>query len=435
MSLDGTREQLARNPLQPGARKGAGQQDGWPSSAPLDAQTCADMSERFGHDFSSVRVHSDDGAAASARSLDALAFSFGSQIVFGSGRPPPGSAARERLLAHELAHVVQQDGSVGTDGRAGADTSTLEIEADRAAASVMTGRRPRIAHRASGAAPLRQANPTPPSPKPRRQEWSNVGREKNFDAELDRSIGWLTLKMRVKFVQDNSVEPWPSVARFTQFQQDFCRTVQERWSFKHFLVPTHPCPDEPQRTVVRLQVTPVTSGENSTATVTYTSSDKQSSAWGKRASLDVLDTERRSDIPQTPAEHEFGHMLGLNHIHCARNADECYGVDRTEKADILGSGSYVSPRDYEVFSEVMSTITGCAYGVQAASFIPTSRGPDIGGAIGALVGGAAGGLAGIALGATLGPVGALIGGLIGIIGGGIGGFFAGQAIGTPAVPS
>jgi hypothetical protein len=425
-----------RDPHLTRARNAAAHQFTQRAGAPLDAHTREEMSERFGYDFSGVRVHSDERAAASARGLDALAYAYGSHIVFGSGHYAPTTAAGKQLLAHELAHVVQQDADVVGAERASAETSTLEREAGHAATSVRGGGKPRVAHRASAGIALREAKPAPPAPaKPQRQEWLNVGREKNLDAELDRSAGWLTFKMRVKFIQDDSVEPWPSVARFTQFQQAFCRTVQERWSFKHFLVPKSPCPDEPQHAVVRVQVTPVTSGEHSTARVTYTSTDKQSSAWGKAANLDVRDTGRRSDIPQTPGEHEFGHMLGLNHIHCARNADECYGVGREEKADILGKGSYVSPRDYEVFSEIMSTITGCPYVVQAASTIPTSRAPDIGGAVGALVGGSLLGLAGMAIGAALGPVGALVGGLIGVIGGGIAGYFGGRAIATPEVPS
>ncbi len=61
-----------------------------------------------GADFSRVRVHTDDRAAASARAVDAHAYTVGSHIVFDRGRYAPATPAGQRLLAHELAHVVQQ---------------------------------------------------------------------------------------------------------------------------------------------------------------------------------------------------------------------------------------------------------------------------------------------------------------------------------------
>lgn len=78
---------------------------------PLETSARGFMEQRFGHDFSRVRVHDDTRAAASARAIDARAYSAGSQIVFGEGQYAPGMNAGRRLLAHELAHVVQQ-GSV-----------------------------------------------------------------------------------------------------------------------------------------------------------------------------------------------------------------------------------------------------------------------------------------------------------------------------------
>lgn len=78
------------------------------SGQPLDASTRAFMEDRFGHDFSKVRVHSDARAASSARAVDAHAYTVGSQVVFGAGRYSPAQAEGQRLLAHELAHVVQQ---------------------------------------------------------------------------------------------------------------------------------------------------------------------------------------------------------------------------------------------------------------------------------------------------------------------------------------
>jgi hypothetical protein len=78
------------------------------SGAPLDTGTRTQMETRFGHDFSQVRVHTDDKAAASARDVNARAYTVGSDIVFGKGQYHPSATSSQRLIAHELAHVVQQ---------------------------------------------------------------------------------------------------------------------------------------------------------------------------------------------------------------------------------------------------------------------------------------------------------------------------------------
>ena len=103
----------------------------------------ADMSSRFGHDFSRVRVHTDAAAAASARSLGALAYTSGSDITFSAGRYDPASTDGRRLLAHELAHVVQQSGHVSgtqTQLAVSAPGDASERQADAAADAVLAGR-------------------------------------------------------------------------------------------------------------------------------------------------------------------------------------------------------------------------------------------------------------------------------------------------------
>lgn len=82
------------------------------SGQPLDAGTRAFMEPRFGHDFSGVRVHTDARAAESARAVNALAYTVGKDVVFGEGQYAPGSGSGQRLLAHELTHVVQQGGGI-----------------------------------------------------------------------------------------------------------------------------------------------------------------------------------------------------------------------------------------------------------------------------------------------------------------------------------
>jgi hypothetical protein len=74
---------------------------------PLDAATRAFMEPRFGQDFSGVRVHAGSQAADSARQIHARAYTVGRDVVFGSNQFSPSTAEGKKLLAHELAHVVQ----------------------------------------------------------------------------------------------------------------------------------------------------------------------------------------------------------------------------------------------------------------------------------------------------------------------------------------
>jgi len=80
---------------------------------PLQPALRYDMEQRFGHDFSRVRVHTDANAAQSARDLRAHAYTVGEDLVFAAGRYAPTTGQGRRLLAHELTHVVQQAGTVG----------------------------------------------------------------------------------------------------------------------------------------------------------------------------------------------------------------------------------------------------------------------------------------------------------------------------------
>ena len=74
---------------------------------PLDASTRAFFEPRFGRDFSDVRVHTDAQAAHSAQAVNALAYTVGTQVVFGSSQYAPHSPAGRKLLSHELTHVAQ----------------------------------------------------------------------------------------------------------------------------------------------------------------------------------------------------------------------------------------------------------------------------------------------------------------------------------------
>lgn len=107
---------------------------------PLDADAKGFFENRFGHDFSRVRIHDDSSAAESARAVSAHAFTVGRHIVFARGRYEPQSAAGRKLLAHELTHVVQQSAAASAtvsriDGGA---TDPLEQAADRVAEAIVS---------------------------------------------------------------------------------------------------------------------------------------------------------------------------------------------------------------------------------------------------------------------------------------------------------
>ena len=105
---------------------------------PLDGANRGFMERRFGHDFSEVRIHADPRAAWSAQAVNAHAFTVGRHIVFGPGQYPRSDERGRKLLAHELAHVIQQG---NTRVRSGLQISNpaeaAEQEADRTASQVL----------------------------------------------------------------------------------------------------------------------------------------------------------------------------------------------------------------------------------------------------------------------------------------------------------
>lgn len=78
------------------------------TGSPLESGTRTLMEERLGSDFTDVRIHTGAQADESARSINALAYTVGSDVVFSSGHYAPDTPTGQRVLAHELTHVVQQ---------------------------------------------------------------------------------------------------------------------------------------------------------------------------------------------------------------------------------------------------------------------------------------------------------------------------------------
>ena len=134
---------------------------------PLEPDTRAEMESRLGHDFSDVRVHDDSAASASARAVNAHAYTVGSNVVFQRDRYDPGSHEGKVTLAHELTHVVQQrSGPVeGTSAPGGIKVSDpsdrFEREATSHAEHVMSAPAPVQTSAVSSAGPAVQREEAP----------------------------------------------------------------------------------------------------------------------------------------------------------------------------------------------------------------------------------------------------------------------------------
>jgi hypothetical protein len=410
---------------------------------PLDPFTRAPLERRFGHDFSRVRVHTDSRAAESADAVGATAFTLGQDIVFAEGRYAPESAQGRRLLAHELGHTIQQKDAGPTGALRISDPSdAAEREAARASQFVDAGDSPVLGRHdlqvqrqpantsAAGKSAGSETSPPmqPPAAKsPQVQTITGiaVGGFPIMDAELDRSgvasdqPCRLTLSTKVLFKPQGT---WPP-GRFAQWQQEYIRVVTNRWNFRFLLIPIRPCEGEPCKiATAQVRVVPVTSNPHHTINVDYLKpAGKQSSTDLPGPSQAYESDVRRSgrDLRKShaTAAHEFGHMLGLEHVHCPDNVDECYGTNREEKADVMGRGEIVTERDYAPFVNAIRDITHCEWKTKAHG-----GGPLFGNASRLLAGflGGVGLLAGVLLGwgsvAGIVEMGGVLGGLGAFIG-------------------
>lgn len=102
---------------------------------PLEPDIRTQMGSRFGHDFREVRIHTDARAADSAKLLNAKAYTVGRDVVFSEGRYSPDAIEGKRLLAHELAHVIQQSRG-GSTPKGDIAEGSLEHSAEHAATQV-----------------------------------------------------------------------------------------------------------------------------------------------------------------------------------------------------------------------------------------------------------------------------------------------------------
>jgi hypothetical protein len=133
---------------------------------PLDAETRSFMEPRFGHDFSNVRVHTDGKASESARAVNALAYTVGRNVVFGTNRYALGTSEGRRLLAHEMTHVLQQQGSSDLQAQlsVGPANDQFEREADSVATRVLQGEHAGTHRELSATTPTLQRDLATPPP-------------------------------------------------------------------------------------------------------------------------------------------------------------------------------------------------------------------------------------------------------------------------------
>ncbi|HSB10228.1 MAG TPA: DUF4157 domain-containing protein [Blastocatellia bacterium] len=119
------------------------------SGQSLDSGVRSRMESAFGHDFSRVRIHTDGRAAELSTNLNARAFTIGSNLAFASGEYQPGTPIGDALLAHELAHVVQQQGTRGVVApmhQGSSEQNALEEDADLSAVGAVAS----LWHRPNG---------------------------------------------------------------------------------------------------------------------------------------------------------------------------------------------------------------------------------------------------------------------------------------------
>jgi len=137
-------EGIAARPFDPQIRRAQGH--------PLDSATRPFFERRFGHNFAHVRVHTDRKAMESAGQIGARAYTVGEDIVFGEGMYRPETSGGQRLLTHELAHVIQQRLVQTPTREMSASRDTDELQAETAVATLGWGG---FRHRYDGVAPYR----------------------------------------------------------------------------------------------------------------------------------------------------------------------------------------------------------------------------------------------------------------------------------------
>ncbi len=208
----------------------------------------------------------------------------------------------------------------------------------------------------------------------RASDWRRNFQSK-FNAELDHQDALLTLHVKIKFnFRPAGTYPdfngtmipspgWTTTDRNT-WQSGFISNIQNRWSWKYGLIPSAARSDNYlDHYNVRVRLRPVTSGEHHTVNVVNVATGTffRSSAAVGSASLDSGDINNRNmggGRMQRGVEHEFGHMMGLNHPGGAGSGPATYAAD---PGSIMGSGNTVRSSNYQPFVDAIRAITGIGW--------------------------------------------------------------------------
>ena len=170
---------------------------------PLDAETRGFMESRFGYDFSRVRVHSGTAAEQSARDINANAYTVRQNIVFGAGQFAPHQSVGRTLLAHELAHVVQQ----GRPKYPAAGQGNCERDAEDAAGSVGSGNAPVVRTSAVSGTVQRQAATDPIARQASQKKSRMVRIERYWSSTTARAFFEDGSNEEVTFVEASCLDP------------------------------------------------------------------------------------------------------------------------------------------------------------------------------------------------------------------------------------
>lgn len=314
------------------------------------------MESRFRQDFSGVRVHTD-GKAADA--VNASGYTVGRNVVFAARKYAPNTEHGQQLLAHELTHVLQQ--STNMQSLRGSlevtnPRDSAEQEADNSA-KIIAQKQPMIPSSLSTSFQLaRQPSPSssPPQPGQKYLYYDRSNFDNKFDAEVQPVSHLVTLIIGLKFESSTLSDD-----KINAFQRNFQATVEQIWSYQYTLV----CMGDRFRARVRI----LTNAANPHAIISLRPDDQFPSSTSKYPNAsqykesDNLPQEKRQRVQesgksgkvkertfyQTTSAHEFGHLIGLH---------DTYGnvITREQATDIMGVGSYVSPKDYEPFVKIMN---------------------------------------------------------------------------------
>lgn len=374
------------------------------SSEPLPPEVRGDMEASFGQDLGGVRVHDGAHAAASAEAVGAQAYTVGSDVVFGRGRYAPGTREGGHLLAHELAHVVQQRGASPDGPLALASQDGLERDADDAAARAMRGGPARVA----GTAPRSLQRQTVTGTRntvtgyevstatgsPRQGSTGRGIAGPELGLAFDPATSTFTVTFHTLWIFPHG---WTTAQR-TAYEQAFQASVLRVWNNRFLLAESgtrrtahvqivfdpHVIPQLANETEELMEwVNPAWSGrwrmdvrnlgvrenvDRSARTVHLgaTSNQQQThsaAALRARAPFSYSGTGGSRSYTQAASPHEFGHMIGLGDEYL-EDTDSVPSAARGHINNrIMNVGESVTPDAYAPFAEWLSGLTGTTWRV------------------------------------------------------------------------